>query len=233
MSSPDDALDKPTDPHAIEAARAEWYGLLSTLFYRAPGSEVHAQLLAAPREVSNSDTELMMAWHALLDTVSNLSPAQIEAEYDALFGGVGKPDIYLFGSHHLVGFLNERPLVELRDDLRAFGVARSDTVTETEDHIACLLDVMQHLIEVGRDAGEGEGEAPDLPANAEELALQRQHVLFERHIASWTDMLCEALSSHPKAHFYARLSDLLRVFIAIERQAFEMMEIEGASPPKN
>ena len=233
MNGPNDDLDESTDPHAIEAARAEWYGLLSTLFYRAPGSEVYAQLLAAPREVSDADTELMVAWHALLDTVSNLSPAQIQAEYDALFGGVGKPDIHLFGSHHLVGFLNERPLVELRDDLRAFGVARSDAVTETEDHIACLLDAMQHLIEVGKDAGEGEGEALDLPVDREEPVLQRQHVLFDRHIASWTDMLCEAVSRHPKAYFYARLSDLLRVFIAIERQAFEMMEIEGESPPKN
>ena len=47
-------------------------------------------------------------------------------EYDALFRGVGKPEVFLFGSYYLSGFLNEKPLVALRTDLRALGLARDE-----------------------------------------------------------------------------------------------------------
>ncbi|MEO9149014.1 MAG: molecular chaperone TorD family protein [Burkholderiaceae bacterium] len=220
------------DPDGIEAGRAAWYELLSALFYRAPSPDLYAQLRAAPRSTPDADTELMVAWHALLDVVDRLSRARVEAEYDTLFGGVGRPDIYLFGSHHLAGFLNEKPLVDLRDDLRSFGLERSDRVLETEDHIACLLGSMQQLI---ADEGvEGLQRNEDgATAGTADLALDRQHTLFRRHIASWSDTLCELVSKHPKAEFYARLADLLVVFVAIERQAFEMMELNTDSSTKN
>ena len=67
-------------------------------------------------------------------------------EYDALFGGVGKPEVYLFGSHYLSGFLNEKPLARLRTDLAALGLARDEAMPETEDHIAYLCEVMRYLI---------------------------------------------------------------------------------------
>ena len=70
----------------------------------------------------------------------------IAAEYDALFGGVGKPEVYLFGSHYLSGFLNEKPLARLRDDLAELGLARDEAMPETEDHIAYLCEVMRYLI---------------------------------------------------------------------------------------
>ena len=68
----------------------------------------------------------------------------VHEEYDALFGGIGKPDIFLFGSHYLSGFLNDKPLVQLRNDLDRLGLARTEATYETEDHIACLFEVMRH-----------------------------------------------------------------------------------------
>ena len=50
-----------------------------------------------------------------------LTRARSRDEYDALFGGVGKPEIFLYGSHYLSGFLNEKPLARLRTDLAALG----------------------------------------------------------------------------------------------------------------
>lgn len=215
---------------AEEQVRAEWYGLLARLFYQAPDAAWHQQLGAARRSAHDPAVELDVAWHALLTAAEQCSTEELEAEYDALFGGIGKPDVYLFGSHYLSGFLNEKPLVQLRDDLRAFGVARADSVLDTEDHIACLFDAMRHLI---IEVGDGQQEQADIrmadPPDAAEVALERQRMLFERHIASWTDQLAAALLRHPKARFYARLADLLVVFVAIERQAFEMMEAHGGS----
>ena len=74
------------------------------------------------------------------------TPRRRAREYDALFGGIGKPEVYLFGSHYLSGFLNDKPLAQLRNDLARLGLARDEAMPETEDHIACLCEVMRYLI---------------------------------------------------------------------------------------
>jgi TorA maturation chaperone TorD len=62
-----------------------------------------------------------------------VTTAAIAREYDRLFGGVGKPEVFLYGSHYLSGFLNEKPLARLRTDLAALGLARDEAMPETED----------------------------------------------------------------------------------------------------
>src|SRR5690606_32305119 len=104
-----------------DAARAAIYGLLAHLFYAPPSAELLAQL---QEQAAASGSLLEASWNALADSARELDAATIASEYDALFGGVGKPEVYLFGSHYLAGFLNEKPLVRLRDDLSALGLAR-------------------------------------------------------------------------------------------------------------
>jgi TorA maturation chaperone TorD len=77
-------------------------------------------------------------WQALVAAMRATTPAAAAEEYDALFGGVGKPEVFLYGSYYLSGFLNEKPLAALRDDLAALGLARDEQRGETEDHIAAL-----------------------------------------------------------------------------------------------
>ncbi len=85
-------------------------------------------------------------WRGFVGVARDTTADQAQAEYDALFGGVGKPEVYLFGSHYLAGFLNERPLARLRDQLRTLGLTRDETMPETEDHVAYLCEVMRYLI---------------------------------------------------------------------------------------
>ena len=74
------------------------------------------------------------------------------------------------GSWYLTGFLQEEPLAELRDDLAELGLGRAG-VTETEDHIAALAEVMRHLVLTGPDdAGAG---APAGASSAATCALVR------------------------------------------------------------
>ena len=129
-----------------ETARAEIYGLLSALYYQAPSPELLSQLRVAVTEAPNAGAFLEESWRDLVASARDLSQPQLAAEYTALFGGVGKPEVYLFGSHYLSGFLNEKPLVKLRDDLAALGLGRSDDMSETEDHVAYVLEVMRFLI---------------------------------------------------------------------------------------
>ncbi|MDQ0011993.1 TorA maturation chaperone TorD [Variovorax boronicumulans] len=191
-----------------EVARAELYGLLSRLWYAAPDAGLLEAFQVAPTEAPATGAFLEEPWRQLVGIARDTSVAAAHDEYDALFGGIGKPDIFLFGSHYLSGFLNDKPLVQLRQDLDRLGLARTETTYETEDHIACLFEVMRYLI-----AGE----------DVEVANLTQQQAIFSKHIQPLLPALCDAVAQHPKARFYAALAVFTRAFGEVEAQAFDML----------
>ncbi|HEY3050036.1 MAG TPA: molecular chaperone TorD family protein [Polaromonas sp.] len=191
-----------------ETARAEVYGLLAALYYAAPTAELHENMRLAVTEAPAAGAVLEGSWGELVAAARAQSLADIGQEYDALFGGVGKPEVYLFGSHYLSGFLNEKPLAALRTDIAALGLARDDAMPETEDHVAYLCEVMRYLI-----AGD----------DVEVANLTRQREFFARHVQPWFPLMCEALVQHPKARFYRALAAFTQAFIGVESQGFDML----------
>jgi len=130
-----------------ETARAEIYGLLAQFYYAPPAPDLLALLRVAVTEAPVAGAFLQEPWQQLVGAARAQGDADIAAEYDRLFGGVGKPEVFLFGSHYLSGFLNEKPLVRLRADLDRLGLARDEAaMPETEDHVAYLCEVMRYLI---------------------------------------------------------------------------------------
>lgn len=192
-----------------ETARAEIYGLLAQLFYAPPPPELLAQLRVAATEAPAAGAFLEEPWRNLIGQTRALDDAAIQREYNALFGGVGKPEVYLFGSHYLSGFLNEKPLVQLRNDLAALGLGKDESMPETEDHIAYLCEVMRYLI-AGDDVA---------VAN-----LTRQREFFGTHLQPWGMSLCETLGQHPQARFYAALAAFTQAFLSVEVQGFDMLD---------
>ena len=192
-----------------ETARAEVYGLLAQLYYAAPDEGLLEALRVAVTEAPAAGGFLEDPWRVLVGVARDMPDAAISSEYDALFGGVGKPEVYLFGSHYLSGFLNEKPLARLRTDLAALGLARGDDMPETEDHIAYLCEVMRYLI-AGDDVA---------VAN-----LARQQEFFAAHVQPWVMQLCEAIVAHPKARFYSALAGFTRAFMSVEVQGFDMLD---------
>jgi TorA maturation chaperone TorD len=191
-----------------ETARSELYGLLSLVYYAPPELEFIANLRAAATGSPAAGGFLEEPWRALVGVAREMSDAAIAAEFDALFGGVGKPEVYLYGSHYLSGFLNEKPLARLRTELGQLGLARDEAMSETEDHIAYLCEVMRYLI-AGDDVA---------VAN-----LTRQQAFFAAHIQLWSDPLCDALATHPKARFYRAVAELTRAFFSVEAQGFDIL----------
>jgi TorA maturation chaperone TorD len=192
-----------------ETARAEIYGLLSQLFYAPATPELLEALRVAPTEAPAAGGFLEEPWRNVVASARALDDQAIAREYDALFGGVGKPEIYLFGSHYLSGFLNERPLVKLRTDLQALGLERNESMSDTEDHIAYLSEVMRYLI-AGDDVA---------VAN-----LTRQSEFFATHLQPWVTTLCETIVAHPKAKFYAAVAAFTSAFAGVEAQGFDMLD---------
>lgn len=192
-----------------ETARAEIYGLLAALYYAPPAPALLAQLRVAVTQAPAAGAFLEEPWRSLVATTRELDDAAIADEYHTLFGGVGKPEVYLFGSHYLSGFLNEKPLAVLRTDLAELGLMRDEHMSETEDHIAYLCEVMRFLI-----AGD------DMAV----CNLTRQQAFFAKHLQPWVSDLCDTLAAHPESRFYAALAAFTRAFMSVEAQGFDLMD---------
>lgn len=192
-----------------ETARAEVYGLLAQFWYAPPEADLLEALRVAPTQAPSEGGFLEEPWRDLVAAARAMDVQAIASEYNALFGGVGKPEIYLFGSHYLSGFLNEKPLARLRDDLAELGLGRGDDMPETEDHIAYLCEVMRYLI-AGDDVA---------VAN-----LARQADFYATHMQPWINALCDTVAAHPRARFYAGLAAFMRAFVSVETQGFDMLD---------
>ncbi|MET3447685.1 molecular chaperone [Ralstonia sp. 1138] len=204
---------------AEDLARADLYGLLATLFFHAADADLLQRIAAAPLEPAGDDdtapadaeaaasSALTQAWRRLVARAGKTTAAQADDEYTELFIGVGKPEVFLYGSYYQAGFMNEKPLVVLRDDLRRFGLERAEGVTETEDHLATLCEVMRYLIA---------GDDVDL------ARIEEQRAFFQRHLAPWVDTACDAVLQHPRAAFYADVAGLAKAFFDVERLALEL-----------
>ena len=192
-----------------ELARAELYGLLARLWLAPPDAELLQQFKVAVTEAPESGGHLEAPWQALVAALRATTPAAAAAEHEALFIGIGKPEIFAYGSFHLSGFLNEKPLAVLRSDLAELGLTRDAQTMETEDHIAYEFEVMRYLI-AGDDVAV--------------CNLERQRRFFRAHVQSWVERLCDSVAAHPRAEVWRAVAGFTREFVAVETQGFDLLE---------
>jgi TorA maturation chaperone TorD len=193
-----------TPDQGEETARADLYGLLATL-YSAPPSQDLIDTIASAR--SEGDGVLQQAWVELVGVCRTAQAEAVRDEYETLFIGVGKPEVMLYGSYYLSGFLMEKPLAALRTDLANLGLERDESVPETEDHIAMLCEVMRYLIASNDIA---------------QASLASQQAFFAAHMQPWLIRLCDAIDAHPSSRFYRAVTGLARAYFDVEMQAFDM-----------
>ena len=194
-----------------DLARADLYGLIARLFHQAPDQELLNQIAASipdGEEIQVEDAPLAKVWHSVVEVAKNNPAKAWHEEFDLNFISVGRPNIILNGSFYMAGHLNEKPLVEIRRSLQTFGLESAEEVTETEDHISALCEVMRYLI-----AGD----------DVEISNLTNQRVFFNSHIRPWYDELCDAIEDIPEMHLYHPVAALTREFLAIEGQSFDMI----------
>jgi TorA maturation chaperone TorD len=190
-----DAVDE------IDAARARQYTLLSALLRRAPDADLLTRLAA----LRGDSSPLGTAHAGLAEAASATSAEQVEREFFNLFVGIGRGELLPYGSYYLAGFLNERPLARLRDDLAQLGIERVEGEPETEDHAAVLCEIMAGLSD-GRFGA----------------AKEAERELFEKHLAPWIGRFFADLERAKAAVLYRRIGTLGRVFMEIEAEAFAL-----------
>jgi len=188
-----------------DALRAELYVFLANLLRVEPTSD----LLGSVSQISGDDTPIGKASSTLAYLAREMDQATIQNEYVELFIGVGRGELLPYCSYYLTGFLNEKPLAKLRQDMTEIGIARADNVKEPEDHIASLCDMMAGLIR-------GDFDRP--------FSIEEQAEFFNKHIAPWGGLFFADLETAKKAVFYAPVGTMGRIFMDIESQAFNMGE---------
>jgi TorA maturation chaperone TorD len=184
-----------------DIARAQEYALLAVLLSRAPDTV----LLKRIAKLRGDATPLGIAHAALAQTAQDTDAEKVAREFLDLFIGVGRGELLAYGSYYQTGFLNERPLARLRDDLRALGIERVEQQNEPEDHAAILCEIMSGLI------------GGQLPS-----AVETQRHIFEKHLAPWIGRFFADLATAEAADFYRSVGTIGRLFIEIETEAFAL-----------
>jgi TorA maturation chaperone TorD len=185
--------------HPIDAARAQEYGLLATLLAATPSRALLEQIA----QLGGDATPLGRAHAALAEAAAKAVAGEVEREYFDLFVGLGRGELLPYASYYLTGFLNERPLSRLRDDLVVLGIERVENNSEPEDHAATLCEIMAGLASGGFEA-----------------SAEAQRGFFEKHVSPWMGRLFADLEKAEGAKFYRAVGMLGRVFLGIESEAF-------------
>lgn len=188
-------------PDETDLARAHEYALLSVLLARAPTPEFLGRLAGLRGDAS----PLGVVHAALAEAASGANAERVEREFFNLFIGLGRGELMPYGSYYLTGFLHERPLARLRDDLARLGIERAENNTEPEDHIAILCEIMAGVA----------GRRFAVPESAE-------RDVFVKHLAPWAGRFFADLERAEEADFYRRIGTLGRVFMDIEAEAFAL-----------
>jgi TorA maturation chaperone TorD len=197
----DGRLVSANDVDEVDQHRAAEYGLLALLLGKAPNADTLARIATLKGDAS----DLGMAHIELATAASDVSERAIGHEFFNLFIGVGRGEVLPYASYYLTGFLHERPLARVREDLARIGIARAEQVGEPEDHIAILCEVMAGL------AG---------GAFATDIAEQAQ--FFERHLKPWASRLFADIELSQQATFYRTVGRVGRIFMELESEAFAL-----------
>ena len=201
MSQTASTRERPIDD--TDRMRAGIYRLLARLLARP----ADVDLIALVAGLGGDRSEMGQAIAALAKAAGDATPEAVQDEYDEVFIGVGRGLLVPYASYYLTGFLNDKPLARLRIDMERLGIARAENVVEPEDHVAALLEMMAGLIEGGFA----------VPASEDDQAA-----FFDAHVVSWMPHFFADLEKLPQARFHGPVGRVGRLFVEIEKAAFEM-----------
>jgi len=187
---------------AEEQARAGLYSLLAHLLLAPPPATLLAALAQADALPSETG-DLEASWEQLVLVAGIMDADAVRDEFNALFIATGTPLLNPHESLYVSGFMMDRPLAALRDDLRDMGLARRTGAVELEDHLGSLCETMSLLISQGRP-----------------LALQRR--FFESHLVNWAAPCLDDIRNAEGANFYRHLANVVDAFLQLEKEAFDM-----------
>jgi TorA maturation chaperone TorD len=188
-----------------EQARADVYRLLGALLAAPPDAALLALLRDIRPAADIEDDAMTAAWQGLQAAAEGADPARLKDEYFNLFIGLGRGELVPFASFYIHGFLMEKVLASLRDELAGLGIERQADVAEPEDHAAAVCEVMGMIIS---DHG----------------LHSKQAAFFEDYVASWLGRFFADLGTAEAADFYRAVAQLGQQYMVVEQRYFSLPE---------
>ena len=182
--------------------RSSLYALLSNLLSRPPSKDT----LNKVRSLVGGENRIGESINSLSVLSDKLDIKTIEREYHNLFIGVGRGELLPYASFYMTGFLNEKPLANLRDDMKKIGISRSANNSDPEDHIASLCEMMSGIITNRFYTA---------------LSFKQQNDFFATHLGPWAKHFFDDLTAAEYSVFYAPVGSLGKAFMEIETEAFK------------
>jgi TorA maturation chaperone TorD len=164
-------------------------------------------LASAAALSSDGSSPFGRAVAALSRVAGRVEVVAARREYQDLFIGLGRGELVPYASYYLTGFLQEKPLARLRQDMARLGIERHDGVSDPEDHIASILEMMAGLVE-GRFGRPGD--------------LDAQRTFYRTHVAPWMPVFFRDLEGAKSSVFYSTVGGVGRAFLDVEDAAFDM-----------
>jgi len=203
------------DTSAAELSTTEWqtdeeqqyrsaaYALIASLLRSPPDQAMLDRVRGLSQQPAAEGDEILLSMSMLGLSATTLSPASIEDEFYQLFIGLGKGELVPYASWYLTGFLMEKPLSDLREDLAHLGYQKNESVSEPEDHMAALCEVLSLMI-------------------ADGMELDQQRDFFLRHLGNWADKFFNDLNTAEAAVFYKSVGRFGTAFIQFENAYLSM-----------
>ena len=98
--------------------RADMYSFLANLLRAEPDENLVNQLTM----LDSDDSPIGKSIKTLSKLATSLDLPTIRDEYVRIFVGVGRGEILPFASYYLTGFLKDKPLAKLRQDMQKIGI---------------------------------------------------------------------------------------------------------------
>jgi len=205
VNSKQETVHAGADPDCGERARADIYQLLAALLAGPPDQALLELLRALEPDTKTAGSSMNSTWQELRATAEKIGPQDIGEEYFNLFIGLGRGELVPYASWYVHGLLMEKLLASLRDELAVLGLEREEGVSEPEDHVAALCEVMGMII------------------CDSELSL-RQTDFFATYLDPWMGRFFVDLEEAETAVFYKAVGRLGQQFLDVERQYFSLPE---------
>ena len=188
-----------------QQVRGAAWGLVAALLREPPKNDLLKQ--AAGLALGEGPLEgdaLSEAMHALGEAAATADLAQLAEEYNDLFIGLGRGELNPYGSWYMTGFLMEKPLADLREDMARLGFERNPEYSEPEDHIASTLEIYSAMILYDSWGGD------------------QQKDFFERHMQPWIARFFSDLEKAKTAAFFRAVARFATELYKLERQYLDI-----------
>jgi TorA maturation chaperone TorD len=190
-----------------DRARADYYALLSRLYFEAPDRDLLAAIAAAAPIKAEAASPIVDAWAELQAACAIAAPDAVALEFATVFIGTGKAPVTPYCSYYVDAPLRDRFLVRLRETLDLLGLARVGDAGVYEDHIAGLCEVMRHLVLQG----------------SSDAALQQQKELFINYIQNSYEAFSRTVMGCESAVFFKPVARFSKAFLDIEKESLSMV----------